>query len=73
MINRINRVVDSLIDFGERKLGVSFPDAIPSQDEGSVAPYDVDRRNQLQWGVGVIKVTVTDFVGSAVQMIRRGK
>lgn len=69
----INRITDSFTVYGERKLGVPFPEAIPSQDVGSTLPYSLDHRNQVQWVVDVFKVTATDLVGGALRMLGRGK
>ncbi len=71
-------VLPKIIAYGERKLGVDFPQApVQLGDSGDMSFHKYEEPtfspDQRQFFVDTAKVTVTDFVGSAVQMLRRGK
>ena len=71
-------ILPRYIAFGERKLGVDFPQApVQFGDRDDMSPYDYPEptfsREQRQFFVDTAKVAITDLVGRAVQMLRREK
>ena len=71
-------ILPRFIGYGERKLGVDFPQKpVQFGDRDDMSPYEYPEptfsKEQRQFLVDTAKVTVTDFVGSAVRMIGRGR
>jgi len=66
-------VLPRFIGYGERKLGYEFPQAPAQEGDAYKRQYNYPERTfsseQRQFFVDTVKVTITDLVGGAIQMM----
>ena len=65
-------IVDKYVEYGERRLGIPFPEGVSPPDSRSLDPLFGESRftpNQTQFLIDTAKVTVTGFIAKGIESV----